>query len=560
MSTTMRRIELDIEGMTCDACRTHVASRLAAVDGVERADVRYPEGSAVVEVTGGGAPELLTAALAGTAYSARVRPGTEVSLRTSAGNGAPAGGGGGDRYDLVVVGAGSAGFSAAIRAVESGARVALVHDGTLGGTCVNVGCVPSKALIRAAEAQHGRGRHPFEGVPRSAEPVDWPRIRGAKDDLVASLRQAKYADVLAAYPAITLIAGRARLDVDGRVHLEDGTLIPSDRVVVTTGSSPWIPDVPGLAEAGYLDSTALLDLDALPASLAVVGAGSVGLELAQAYARLGVRVSVLARSRLLSKGDRAVSAELARHLQNEGIAVLEGVAMASVERVGPLRRIHLRDAGGGARVVEAEALLIAAGRRPNSGGMGLETAGVEVGPGGEIVVDTHMRTTHPRVWAAGDVTGEPMHVYVAAHTAAVAADNALGNARKADLSVLPLVTFTDPGVASVGLTEAEARTAGLEPLVSTLPMEHVPRALAARDTRGFVKLVADASSRRILGAHIVGHEAWEMIMEPAMAVRFGLTIDDLTSLLHPYLTLAEGIKLAALTFDKDVAKLSCCAS
>lgn len=560
MSTTMRRIELDIEGMTCDACRTHVASRLTGVDRVGRADVRYPEGRAVVTLTGDVAPELLTGALAGTPYSARVRPEAEAPLRASAGDGARAGTGDGNPYDLVVVGAGSAGFSAAIRAVESGARVALVHDGTLGGTCVNVGCVPSKALIRAAEAQHGRAHHPFEGVPRSAEPVDWPRIRGAKDDMVSSLRQAKYADVLAAYPAITLIAGRARLDRDGRVHLADGSVVEGDRVVITTGSSPWIPDVPGLAKAGYLDSTALLDLEALPASLAVVGAGSVGLELAQAYARLGVRVTILARSRLLSKGDRDVSAELARHLRDEGIDVLEGVAMESVERAGPLRRVHLRDAGGGTRTVEAEALLIAAGRRPNTGGMGLETAGVEVGPGGEIVVDAHMRTTHPHVWAAGDVTGEPMHVYVAAHTAAVAAENALGGERKADLSVLPLVTFTDPGVASVGLTEEEARSAGLEPIVSKLPMEHVPRALAARDTRGFVKLVADASSRRILGAHIVGHEAWEMIMEPAIAVRFGLTLDDLASLLHPYLTLAEGIKLAALTFDKDVEKLSCCAS
>jgi mercuric reductase len=255
-----------------------------------------------------------------------------------------------------------------------------------------------------------------------------------------------------------------------------------------------------------------------------------------------------------------VSAELARYLRDDGIEVLEGVALASVERGGEGRRIHLRGGDGGARTVEAEAVLVAAGRRPNTRGMGLETAGVEVGPGGHIVVDAGMRTTHPHAWAAGDVTGEPMHVYVAAHTAAVAAENALGGQRKADLSVLPLVTFTDPGVASVGLTEAEARSAGMEPLVSKLPMEHVPRALAARETRGFVNLVADASSRRILGAHVLGHEAWEMIMEPALALRFGLTIDDLASTLHPYLTLAEGIKLAALTFDKDVARLSCCAS
>ena len=182
-----------------------------------------------------------------------------------------------------------------------------------------------------------------------------------------------------------------------------------------------------------------------------------------------------------------------------------------------------------------------------------------MGPVREIIVDDQLRTANPRVFAAGDVTGGPMHVYVAARAGSVAAANALGAHESLDLSVVPVVTFTDPAVASVGQTEASARAAGIEPLVSMLPLEHVPRALAARDTRGFVKLVADAATRQIIGAHIVAAEAGDMIMEPALAIRFGLTIDDLTSTLHPYLTLGEGIKLAALTFEKDVAKLSCCA-
>ncbi len=231
MSTTMRRIELEIEGMTCDSCRGHVASRLAGVAGVQRADVQYPAGTAVVEVSRDVAAEQLASALDGTPYSARVVPRVEAPGR----NGSSA------AYDLVVVGAGSAGFSAAIRAVELGSRVALVQDGTLGGTCVNVGCVPSKALIRAAEAQHGRGHHPFEAVPRSTEPVDWARIRAGKDDLVSALRQAKYADVLGAYPEITLIHGRAHLDGQGLVHLGDDTLVPAERVVIATGSSRSSP-------------------------------------------------------------------------------------------------------------------------------------------------------------------------------------------------------------------------------------------------------------------------------------------------------------------------------
>jgi len=572
MSTALRRIEMEVEGMTCPSCEIHVADRLTSVAGVKEALVRYSEGTAHVMVEDGVPGATLVEALSGTPYSARIvrgeaAAGSGAAVATPRASTVPPtpehtpssnGNGGADLYDLAVVGAGSAGFAAAIKVAESGGRVVMIQSGTLGGTCVNVGCVPSKAVIRSAEAQHVRAHHPFDGVARSDEPADWRKVRGAKDDLVGALRQVKYADVLAAYPGITLVEGWGALAANGRLHLSDGSVVPARTVIITTGSSPSIPDIPGLKDAGYLDSTALLDLDALPASLAVLGAGSVGLELAQAYARLGVVVTVLARSGLLSKSDPEAGDELARHLRNEGLEVLTGVDVERVERAGAVRRIHARTQERSV-TVEAEAILVATGRRPNTTGMGLEEAGVELGPHGEIVVDEHMRTALPHVYAAGDVTGEPMHVYVAAHAAAIAAQNVLGGNAALDLSVLPLVTFTDPGVAGVGLTAEQARARGIEPLVSKLPMEHVPRALAARDTRGFVKLVADAATRQIVGAHIVAHEGWEMIMEPAMAIRFGLTIDDLSSMLHPYLTLSEGVKLAALTFDKDVAKLSCCA-
>ena len=274
-----------------------------------------------------------------------------------------------------------------------------------------------------------------------------------------------------------------------------------------------------------------------------------------------------------------MSIELTRHLRDEGIEVLTGVTLDSVERTDSGRLLRMSAVDGAAHTLEVDELLVASGRRGNTGGMGLEAARVKLGRSGEIVVDDQLRTANARVFAAGDVTGGDMHVYVAARAGILAAENALGAGQSLDLSVLPRVTFTDPAVATVGLTEESARSAGIEPLVSKLPLEHVPRArsagieplvsklplehvpraLAARDTRGFVKLVADATTRRIVGAQIVASEAGEMIMEPALAIRFGLTIEDLNSTLHPYLTLAEGIKLAALTFDKDVAALSCCA-
>lgn len=546
-----RTIELEIDGMTCSGCVPHVEASLGAVEGVTSVDVRFPERSAAVTVEAGVEATAIVGSLAATPYSA-----TPIPTLPS---GSDSNGDGSGRRTLAVLGGGSAGFAAAIRAVEAGARVVMINDGTIGGTCVNVGCVPSKTLIRAAETRHRQQAHPFEGVGRADAPVDWHRVRQGKDDLVGALRRAKYEEVLAAYPEIELVEGRGTLDSEGRVHLGDGEVLEADAVVVATGSSPWIPAVPGLDEAGYVDSTDLLDIEELPESLAVLGAGSVGLELAQAYARLGVRVTVLARSQLLSKADPDVGEELARHLRAEGIDVRTGVSVTGVERGHGGKIVHLTSENRAEDAIEVEEILVAAGRRGNTVGIGLAEAGVSLGEAGEVLVDEAQRTAHPRVFAAGDVTGHAMHVYVAAKAGSVAAENALGGHERTDLTVLPQVVFTDPGVAWVGMTEREARDRGHEPMVSKLALDHVPRALAARDTRGFIKLVADARSRRILGAHILAPEAGEMIMEPAMAIRFGLSIEDITSLLHPYLTLSEGIKLAALTFDKDVGKLSCCA-
>jgi len=450
---------------------------------------------------------------------------------------------GGVEFDLLVVGGGSAGFAAAIKPADLGARVAMVEGGTLGGTCVNVGCVPSKTLIRAAEAQHRRVHHGFRGIPTTDGQPDWSTVRGEKDALVAELRQTKYWNVLRAYPSITLFQERATFVSGREVRLASGRTLTAGKIVVTTGSSPWAPPIPGLAEAGYLDNASAMALERLPQSLIVIGGSAVGLELAQMFARLSVRVTVLAD-----------------HLRSEGLDVYTDVRVDRVSRGTDGYEVQYH-AGSAARLARAEQLLVATGRRANTAGFGLDTIGITIGTKGEIVVGDFLQTTNPNVYAAGDVIGDPMFVYVAAYAGALAAENALtGNERRYDLSALPKVTFTDPAVSSVGLTENEARAQGIEPLVSKLPLEHVPRALAAHDTRGFIKLVADAGTKKIVGAHILAAEAGEMVTEPALAIKFGLTIEDLTSTFHPYLTLSEGIKLAAQAFTKDVAKLSCCAA
>jgi mercuric reductase len=463
-------------------------------------------------------------------------------------------------FDLAVVGAGSAGFAAAIRGAELGARVALIESGTLGGTCVNTGCVPSKTMIRAAEALHRRSHHGFAGVPATDGVAEWPLIRSQKDELVNELRSAKYVDVLRSYEDVTLIRGRAVIRSGPSVDFDDGRVVMARKLIVTTGASPWAPPIPGLENVPYLDSTAAMALERLPDSMVVIGGSAVGLELAQMFARLGVRVTVLEALPRIVPGEAVGLGEaLAGYLREEGIEVHTAVDVKQVTR--PAKYGVQFEAEGESREVCGEQLLVATGRRANTSGLGLEPVGVALGAKGQIAVDQHLRTSNHDIYAAGDVTGDPMFVYVAAYAGMTAAENALnGDTRRYDLTAVPKVTFTDPAVASVGLTIEDAEAGGTRVIVSHLSMNHVPRALAARDTRGFIQLVADASTRRLVGAHILAVEAGEMITEPALAIRFGLTIDDLASSFHPYLTLSEGIKLAAQTFDKDVAKLSCCAA
>lgn len=463
-------------------------------------------------------------------------------------------------YDLLVVGGGSASFAAAIRGAELGARVGLVAAGTLGGTCVNVGCVPSKTLIRAAEALHRRRHHGFAGVPSSDGSSEWSLIRAQKDELVARLREAKYTDVLRSYAGVGLIRGRAVVKPGPSVAMEDGWTLRARRLIIATGASPWTPPIPGLAELAYLDSASAMALDRLPESMIVIGGSAVGLELAQMFARLGVRVSVLeVMPRLVPAEAKDIGEALAGYLRDEGIEILTSATVQRIQRRSGYAVAV--DIAGESREIRAEQLLVATGRRANTRGLGLDAAGVNLGGKGEIRVDEHLRTSNSEIYAAGDVTGEPMFVYVAAYAGITAAENALnGDMRLHDLTAVPRVTFTEPAVASVGMTLDAAEAAGLRTMTSELPLEHVPRALAARDTRGFIRLVAETSSRRLLGAHILAAEAGEIVTEPALAIRFGLTIDDLASSFHPYLTLSEGIKLAAQAFDRDVAKLSCCAA
>jgi len=462
-------------------------------------------------------------------------------------------------FDLAVIGAGSAGFSAAITAAEGGKRVALIGHGTIGGTCVNVGCVPSKTMIRAAEALHGaQSARRFPGLHGEAQVSDWAALAAAKDDLVATLRQKKYADLLPTYDGVTYLdEGQARL-VPGGVDV-GGRRITVPKVIIATGGRPAVPDIPGIPDVPTLDSTSLLELDQLPESLIFLGGGYIGVELAQMMARMGARVTIVCRSRLLPRTEPEVSEALTATLRAEGVHVLDGATYHAARRDGD-RSVLTVTVDGAERDLTTDRVVLTTGRAPNTEGLGLAEMCVEIDARGAIRVGDDMQTTKPGIFAAGDVTDRDQFVYMAAYGAKLASRNAvLGGAERYDNASMPWVVFTDPQVAGVGLTEAQARAAGHDVKTSVLTLDNVPRALAARDTRGLIKLVADAQTDRLLGGVIMAPEGADSVQTLVMALKVGMTTKALGETIFPYLTTVEGLKLAAQTFDMDVAKLSCCA-
>lgn len=570
---TTLEVRMEIKGMTCAGCEEHVTKALEAT-GAKDVSVDFRHGEAHLRVLDDTDLKVLSRAVAQAGYETgevgfvvspnKVHSGKKSNDSLMAGPASPstqrngAAHGLGRDYDLVIIGSGGAAFSAAIQAKQHGARVAMIERETIGGTCVNVGCIPSKMLLRAGELYYQARNNPFAGLQTQALDVDMGLLVGQKDELVRALRREKYQDLINEY-GFDLIRGEARFVDKSAVQVGDN-ILTGKAFLIATGASPLIPDIPGLRGVDFLTSTSALDLKSLPESLAVMGAGYIALELGQLYRHLGARVTLMQRSeQFLKSYEPEIGSAMARVLEKQGIEAITGVRYERVERTESGARIVIL-VRGEERVVEAEHLLVAVGRQPNTAALLLDRAGIKVGRRGEVVVDSRMRTTNPRVYAAGDVTMGPQFVYVAAYQGAVAADNALGMAdREVALSVVPAVTFTNPAIASVGLGEAQARQEGYEVRASVLASEAVPRAQVNRETTGVFKLIADTATGRLLGAHVVAENAGDVIYTATFAIKFGHTIQDFKETLCPYLTTAEGLKLAALTFDVDVSKLSCCA-
>lgn len=454
-------------------------------------------------------------------------------------------------YDLLVIGSGSAAFAAGIEARALGASVALVERGTLGGTCVNVGCVPSKALLAAAEVAASARSHQFDGVETELRRVNLATVVERKNDLVSQLRDTKYSDVAAAH-GMDLLRGSAHFIGRDTVAIDD-TEVAFGAVVIAAGARPRIPDIPGLGSVDYLTSTTAMELKSLPDRLVVIGAGFVGAEQAQLFAQFGSHVTLIGP--LMGGSDRELRDLLDQRLQSDGIRRC-GTKAIRVERTDDGIAVHCED---GSTAV-GDQIIVATGRQANSRDLNLDRAGIDADELGHIVIDASMRTTNPRVFAAGDVTTGPQFVYVAAAAGRTAARNALtGSNSEIDFTGLPHVAFTSPQLAWSGLTEPGAQAAGHEVETRTLALAQVPRAIVDRDIQGAIKLVAEAHTRRILGVHVLADHGGELLYAATIAIKAGWTVDELADTWAPYLTLNEGLKLVAQSFTSDIKTMSCCA-
>ncbi|MDJ0945527.1 MAG: FAD-dependent oxidoreductase [Kiloniellales bacterium] len=446
------------------------------------------------------------------------------------------------RTDICVIGGGSGGLSVAAGAAQMGARTVLIEKSEMGGDCLNTGCVPSKALIAAAEAAETVRRSGVFGVNGHEPEIDFAKVHGHVHGVIAAIAPHDSVERFEGL-GVRVIKGAARFTGPKEVEVE-GHRIRARRFVIATGSSPALPPIPGLDEVPFLTNETIFDLKERPGHLIVIGGGPIGAELAQAQRRLGARVTLLEVASLMGKEDPEAAEVVRRRLIAEGVDVHEGIRIESLARKGNGIAASVK-AGDESREIEGSHLLIAAGRRPNVNGLGLQAAEIDFSSRG-IVVDSRLRTSNRKIFAIGDVIGGYQFTHMAGYHAGIVIRNALfALPAKVKDNAVPWVTYTDPEVAQVGLTEAEARERHGEAVgVSRWSFAENDRAQAERATEGFVKVVTGKRGR-ILGVTLVGRHAGELLQPWVLAITQGLKIGAMAGIIAPYPTLGEINKRAA---------------
>ncbi|GAA2190946.1 dihydrolipoyl dehydrogenase family protein [Micromonospora lupini] len=446
-------------------------------------------------------------------------------------------------YDLLVVGGGKAGKTLSMDVARSGRRVAMVERGMIGGSCINVACIPTKALVTSARAARQLRHAAALGLVVEGGRVDVDLLRAHKQDVVEGMVAANRQQFLDS--GLHLVIGEARFVAARtvRVSLADGgeRLLRGDDVVINTGTRPYLPSVPGMTEAGVLTSDDLLRLDRLPARLVVLGGGTVGVEFAQMFASFGSAVTVIEGGpQLLTREDPDIGDAMMRVFLDDGIDVRVGVTVARVDRdADGTARITLDDGS----VVTGDEVLVAAGRAPVTDGLGLDTAGVRISDRGFVVVDEYLRTSAERTWAAGDVAGSPQFTHASLDDYRIIRANLAGERRSTAGRLIPYTVFTTPELARVGLSESDARRAGYDVEVAQLPVAAIPRARTLRQTQGMWKAVIDARTDQILGAALLGPEAGEVITSVQLAMLASMPWTALRDAVITHPTMAEGLNL-----------------
>ncbi len=463
-------------------------------------------------------------------------------------------------FELIIIGGGAGAFAAAIRANELKAKTALINSGLpLGGTCVNVGCVPSKTLLYAGEILHHAKHHGVNGVELEVKSFDFQKVVRDELDLVGKLRQGKYEKVLNNLEYVTAIEGKAKFVSQKEVEV-NGEKLSAEKFIIAAGSTANVPPIEGIRETGFVTHIEALKMDKQPKEMVIIGAGPVGLEFAQMFSRFGTKVTILQRGdSIFPYSEKALTDRLAEILSKEGIAIKTNVEVKSA-RIENGKKVVAYQIGEAQEEVSADEIFLAAGKTPNTQGLGLNIVGVEINKQQAIVVNQYFQTSNKNIFAVGDVTSGPLRLEpTAGREGTLTAENALkGTTFSIDYNTVPYTIFTDPQLAGVGFTEDEQMKQMGVCACRTVSFEDVPKAIIMRRTEGLIKMAIHPQTKQILGVHILAPNAGELIAEAMMLIKNKNTIDDVVNSLPMFPTFSEAIKIAALSFTKDISKLSCC--